>query len=207
MAMPLDRREHRRAWRLALGLPACALLALMSGCAATATRVMPDHAADPREAFVYGRFVLVSASAEAQTLERNLAFVMRCADGQSIEFRFGMEAVPSLLKVAPSNCSFTEAVATTVGGSPPRASMSAAQLGLPTNLRFEAGTATYLGDFTAVNVLVGSDRNHFEGAGTRRTVAISPRPVQNRFDTTTAEVMEAFPGLKSIRFRPGEHLK
>lgn len=86
-------------------------LALTGGCAFYTSSIQPDTAADPRVAYLYGRF-FIRAEADEQGFggKQSVGFDIRCENGSS--YTFGSRDKPDVqvLEVKPSRCWVTQVI-------------------------------------------------------------------------------------------------
>jgi hypothetical protein len=162
--------------------------ASLLSCSTYMPSVAPHQRPTGKEAIVYGRFeVSGSPPFSADVNHGSFALVIRCEDGREYRVRFDDREPIVVLATAPSTCwldemRYLDANNTTL-------SKTVLPDGLRHRMRFDAGRAYYLGDFSGTITFEFSD-------GFRETFQI--KDVRNDFTATTQDFRQRFPNLRGI---------
>jgi hypothetical protein len=169
-------------------------LAMTMGCAVYTSGIRPDAGADPRCAYLYGRFV-IKAEADEHGFggKQSIGLKIGCENGSS--YTFGSRDKPDIqvLEIKPSRCWLTQVLMADQNGVIRQRIPVDRALQRP--LDFAAGHAYYLGDYFAkgdfwVEFRGLYNMNNWQwawssGAG-------------DRYRPTTADMRRTFPNLATF---------
>ena len=140
-------------------LAAC--LAMLGGCASWTPPLSADEKPSAQEAYLYGRFTMATGkSFLGLDGYGSIGFKFKCEDGSSYTIRFRIDGVVQLLRVKPSTCSLDQTIFTNGDGQIIGHKPNAA--GLMKDLKLQAGTTYYLGDFLGSLHVTGGTMIHQE---------------------------------------------
>jgi hypothetical protein len=166
---------------------------LLPGCANYTASIRSDALLNRQSAYLYGRFRIKSE----KTLlgmdgYQTMGLRLHCANGQDYTVRFSIENRVQVIQIKPSRCALVEVLGTDADGvvrmrrRPPRAWSHADN--------FTAGNAYYLGDFFATAVF----SSEFKVLYSDLHWSWDMEPVDDGFETTTADFRRAYKSLASL---------
>lgn len=177
---------------MAIKLFAASLITLlMASCANYTPRINPTDKPQAGNAFVYGRFSIDTENVPlSMDGYRSMGFLLQCDDGSSYTMRFYNANPVHVIKVKPGTCNVTDMVFSDADGvikSKKPLPKTALQ-----NMRFQADTAYYMGDFFAyINVM------QEYGSRVIRT-DWNIQKIRSDYIKTTSEMQLNYPGISSL---------
>lgn len=154
--------------------------------------VRPDEKPDVHYAYLYGRFHVSAQPRKAGGSYATMAFRISCADRLFYTVPFFNTREIQVVRIWPSRCSLTAVQRYDERGrSRGPVDVNPASVTVRT---FEAGRAYYLGDYFGKAGIEYDDR----GDHLHRYRAWDMNPVDDRFESTTAEMRRAYPALASL---------
>jgi hypothetical protein len=172
--------------RTSHALAACLFASALGGCWYT-SGIRSDEKVRKDRTYLYGRFAIAPASelGGGQLTYLSMGLVVRCEDGASYTFKFLNKRDVQVIEAQPSRCALAEVIYTNDSGM-----ISSRSQPLPSWVHtdvFAPGTANYLGDYFAVSKI----RPITFG----RRLTWMANPVDDRYESTTADMQRAFPHL------------
>lgn len=177
---------------MTIKLFAALLLALlMASCANYTARINPTDKPQAGDTFVYGRFSIDTENVPLSVDgHRSMGLLLQCDNGSSYTMRFYNANPVHVIKIKPGTCNVNEVVFSDADGvikSKKPLPKTALQ-----NMRFQAGTAYYIGDFFAyINVM------HEYGSRFIRT-DWKIQEVRSDYRKTTSEMQLNYPGISNL---------
>jgi hypothetical protein len=164
-------------------------VALICACATTTSAIDPGDKPSPDYAYLYGRF-FIKADLQEGAFVGHQQIVLRlwCRNNQQYSIAFSTKRDVQVLKVHPSRCALVGGTFTDQNGIV-RHRMNLAPAEMEFH-NFEAGRAYYLGDYFARGII---ERYRYE-----TFLGWAMDPVDDRFETTTAEMKATYRNIASL---------
>lgn len=163
---------------------------LLSACTQYTERLKKDEVIGSGDAILYGSFYIAAKETKLSGAgHATVGLQFECKDGKKYIIRFYNSDPVHAIKISPATCDLKAVVTTNSDGiEQGRIAFIAPST---KNLQFQAGNAYYLGDFVSAH----QQQSNYRGDRWEEWGMPMMLP---RFEQTTAQALEKFPGLGNL---------
>ena len=168
-------------------------VAVFAACATTTSAIGPDAEANPKYAYLYGRFFIKADEQEGSFVgHQQIVLRVWCRNGRQYSIAFSTKRDVQVLEVGPSSCALVEGVFTDQNGI-----VRHRQNVEPAKMLFhsyEAGKAYYLGDYFGRGIFSMTMHSTYN----ELFWSWAMDSADDRYESTTADMKATFRNLAAL---------